>query len=237
MMILSALLVVAGYLGVQFGGPVWVAAATCSVPLLLYLLHDVGAVAWRDDFQREVAMRSGMHALVAVGLICAMVLATNNTTELVAREGGPGYGMTMMAALTLRIAAIIWGLSWLVQYWGGRIGAIRILWVLLGISFIETAGTTMLRVHGNTAGGMTFFARLWFYPLIALAIVGCRRWPRAGGVVLCVFLIGKTWFVAHSMAAVGLMEDTLVQTSMIAMTLPLLVPALTLLSARRVGEA
>jgi hypothetical protein len=33
------------------------------------------------------------------------------------------------------------------------------------------------------------------------------------------------------------MEDTLVQTSMIAMTLPLLVPALTLLSARRAGEA
>jgi len=235
MMILSALLVVVGYLGMQFGGPVWVAAATCGVPLLLYLLHDLGVIAWRDDFQREVAMRSGMHALVAVGLVCAMVVATNNTTELVAREE-PGYGLTMMAALTLRIAAIIWGLSWIVQYWGGHVGAIRILWVLLGISFIETAGTTMLRVHGTEAGGMLFFARLWFYPLLALAIVGCRRWPRVGGAALCVYLIGKTWFVAHSFAAVGLMEDTLVQASMIAMTLPLMVPALTLLSARRAGE-
>jgi len=236
MMILSALLVVVGFLGVRFGGPIWLAAAACGVPLVLYLLHDMGVIAWKDDFQREVAMRSGMHALVAVGLVCAMVLATNNTTELSAREGGLGRGLEVMAGTTLRIAAIIWGLSWLVQYWGGHVGAIRILWVLLGINVIETAGT-LLYVQGDAASGITWLARFWFYPFLALAIVGCRRWHRVGGVVLCVFLVGKTWFIAHGLAGIGLMEDTWVQMGMITMTLPLMVPALALVSARRADEA
>lgn len=236
MMILSALLVVVGFFGVKFGGPTWLAAAACGVPLLLYLLHDMGVIAWKDDFQREVAMRSGMHALVAIGLVCAMVLATDDTTAVAARSGDARHDMVAMAGMTLQIAAIIWGMSWLVQYWGGHVGAIRILWVLLGISIIDTAGT-LLRVYGSAAINPTYLTQFWFYPIAVLVIFGCRRWHRVGGVVLCAYLIGRTWFVTHALAGVGLMEDTLVQTNMIAVTLPLMVPALTLLSARRTREA
>lgn len=236
MMILSALLVVVGFFGVKFGGSVWLAAAACGVPLLLYLLHDMGVIAWRDDFQREVAMRSGMHALVAIGLVCALVLATSHTTTAAARDRGPGQEMAAMAGMTLQIAAITWGMSWLVQYWGGHVGAIRILWVLLGISVIDTAGT-LFRVHGTASIGWVYLGRFGVYPIAALLIIGCRRWPRVGGGVLCAYLIGKTWIVTRAMAEVGLMQDTLVQTYMVAMTLPLIVPVLTLLSARRTRAA
>lgn len=237
MMILSALLVVVGFFGVKFGGPVWVAAAACGVPLVLYLLHDMGVIAWRDDFQREVAMRSGMHALVAVGLVCAMVLVTDNAGAVAVRSGDARHDMVAMAGMTLQIAAIIWGMSWLVQYWGGHVGAIRILWVLLGINIIDTAGT-LLYVHWTPANGwIGYFAKFSFYPIAALVIIGCRRWHRVGGAVLCVYLIARTWIVTRGMVEIGLMEDPLVRTNMIVMMLPLIVPALTLLSARHAREA
>lgn len=231
MMILSALLVVLGYFGVRFGGPAWLAAALCGVPLVLYLLHDLGVLAWRDDFQREVALRSGMHALIVVGLVSAWVTATANVWELAARDSSPGDGMTWQAAMTLRIAVIAWGTSWLIQYWGGQAGSIRILWVLLGLSFVDKL-VTAFRVHEAPADVATLIARFGWYPLAALGIIGCRRWPRGGGAALGIGLLAWAWFASHVLAGSGLLGDTSFQLDAIAKSMPLLVPALALLSTR-----
>jgi hypothetical protein len=170
-------------LGVRFGGPAWLSAASCGAILLVYLLHDLGVLTWRDDFQREVALRSGMHALVIVGLVSAWVVATANVWDIAARESGPGDGMAWQAALTLRIATIAWGISWLIQYWGGWAGSIRILWALLCLSFVDNLAS-VLRMHEASTGLAALITRFGWFPLAALGIYGCRRWPRSGGAAL-----------------------------------------------------
>ncbi|MBM4131359.1 hypothetical protein FJ250_10105 [bacterium] len=229
------MMILSGCFGVRIGGPVWPAAAVSAVLLLLYLLHDLGILNWKDDFRREVAMRSGLHALVAVGLVSAFIVATNNVAELLSRAPNRGGDAVYTAATTLRIAAIAWGMSWLIQFWGGRAGAIRILWLLLGISFLDTA-VTLVRVQGTAVGAMSVFAKFAWYPLAALAIIGCRRWPRVGGAVLGLAVVGVTWYLARGMAGVGILEDTSIQIYMLGRAMLLWIPALALLSARRIRE-
>lgn len=65
-------------------------------------------------------------------------------------------------------------MSWLIQYWGGHAGAIRILWLLLGVSILDTA-VTLVRVQGTAAGAMTIFGKFVWYPLAALALLSARR--------------------------------------------------------------
>jgi hypothetical protein len=48
------------------------------------LLRELGLARWRDDFQREAVMRSGMHALVAVGALL--------TLSAILEGGGTDFG-------------------------------------------------------------------------------------------------------------------------------------------------
>lgn len=126
-------------------------------------------------------------------------------------------------------------MSWLIQYWGGRAGAIRILWLLLGVSFLDTA-VTLVRVQGTAAGAMAIFVKFGWYPLAALAIIGCRRWPRMDGAMLGLGVVAATWWLAHGMARVGILEDTSIQIYMLEHAMLLWIPALAPLSATRIRE-
>jgi hypothetical protein len=231
MTMLSVLVLAVGYCAMRIG-PLWLAAAVGGAFMLAYLLHDLGILAWRDDFQREVAMRAGVHALIAVGLVSAFLLATYGAGENLSRDPDLADRAIPTAALILRVAIIAWGMSWLLQYWGGRTGAVRILWILLGVSFLDTIASTV-RARPTDPMGLATLVRFSWYPLGILALLGCRRWPRIGGAVLGLFVVGASWFLARGMSGVGLLEDSFMQLYVVEKAVLLWVPAMSLVSARR----
>ena len=180
MTVVSLILVLAGFLGSSFGGPDWLVLLVFLGLFGPFLLRELRVLRWRDDFQREAVMRSGMHALVAVGVLLTVVVILQGA-------GGPALDApdrpdAYPAGVSLLLLAITWGLSWLLQFWGVRTGAFRILlWTLATTTTATITALIYLAAigqpqswHGIWTGGLQLVVG-WTLVLL------CRRWPRATG--------------------------------------------------------
>lgn len=152
-------------------------------------LRELGILRDADEYTLGVMRRAGFHAALAVAAMLALdyglALAGLYPAE-------PLSDATVLGAETLRKAAVwVFLLSYLIQYWGARGGAVR---VLLGVAVMSLAPlVAFLRPDLQEsmrplAGTMVVVTVANAVVLAGLALV-VRRWPRAGGgllVVACV---------------------------------------------------
>lgn len=114
-----------------------------------WLLREARVFAWRDDFQREVHLRAGMHALLAVGLIVTAVMVTQGAGGSGSADLGWDLRDRMSASTVLVIMATTWICSRVMQFWGPLTGARRFLVFMAAAGLFGLAHTLWTRhVHG-----------------------------------------------------------------------------------------
>jgi len=226
MTVVSLILVVAGFLGSSFGGPDWLIVLAFLGLFAPFLLRELGVMRWRDDFQREAVMRSGMHALAAVGVLLTVIVILQGTggTALNAIERADDYP----AGVIFLLMAITWGLSWLLQFWGARTGAFRILlWTLA----TTTTATIAALIYVAAIGQPQSWHGIWTAGLqlvIGWALVLlCRRWPRVTGVLVLATVAWMVWTLRTTLAGHPAMI-----LALIIVGLPFLVPGVALIFSR-----
>jgi hypothetical protein len=196
-----------------------------------FLLREAGVMRWRDDFQREAVMRSGMHALVAVGVLL--------TASAILEGGGTDFGQQpsgewgrIPAGIVLIVLGITWGLSWLLQFWGVRTGAFRILlWTVATYTVIHAGlliqalalGRGLPWSAGYTASSLLQLLGGW------LVVFTSRRWPRATGILLFGIV---AWQLREIPTALEVAGYQVAVIGIGLLTLPFLVPAIALLLSK-----
>jgi hypothetical protein len=103
----------------------------------------------------------------------------------------PGSSQDYPDAFPLSVAFLVlattWGLSWLLQFWGPRVGAARILLLSVGtytaiLAFAITA--QLVQGHHVDLAARTHILEWAHIAMIWVTVWTCRRWPRATGVAL-----------------------------------------------------
>ncbi len=150
-----------------------------------YLLRELGFLPWCDEFQREIFMRSGMHALLGVGILVTAIMAIEGVGGRTDLEGNWLMKDSMTASTVLLVLAVIWILSRLLQYWGTLIGSRRFLIGYFSISFVGIS-IVFVSVLGH---GIGFSFSKWFLAFaqigwIGILALGVYRWPRIVGFLL-----------------------------------------------------
>ncbi len=232
MSLVSLVLVVAGFLGSTLGGPHGLIALSFLGLFGPFVARELGWLRWRDDFQREAVMRSGMHALIAVGLLATIVVALRGAGGSDGRGDVPGTNLRddFPMLVVFLLMAITWGVSWLLQFWGTRTGAFRILVlaqatatvVLLVTLGVQAARGAVMSGRGLASAGVQLGV-VWV--LVAL----CRRWPRAAGALLIAVVASNAWSVRTIPATFGLPGAVLLAS---LVCVPFVVPAVALLASR-----
>jgi len=127
----------------SFLGPDWLIAFTGIGLFGPLLLRETGALRWRDEFQRETTIRACMHALMAVGILATVTMATQGYGGLHERMDSIG------ASTVLWVLGLTWGLSKVLQHWGAPDGAFRLL---LGYTAVLLLiATTRIVLFGTVA--------------------------------------------------------------------------------------
>lgn len=136
------------------------------------LLRELGWLKDKDEFQLQAARRAGYHAFLAAGLISFLWIAFIRSGPRHLKN--PEELATFFAALLW----FTWMLSSLVNYWGARKTAFRVLllyggaWLLFNILDHLTSPVALFMQCLLT---VPFFACAWL----------SRRWPRlTGGLLL-----------------------------------------------------
>lgn len=230
MTILSLILVVGGFLGSTLGGPNGLIVLAFLGLFGPFLLRELGILRWRDDFQREAVMRSGMHALVAVGVLLTAVVSVQGAGGSYSAEEKIRYADAFPLGVVFALLAVTWGLSWLLQFWGVRTGAFRILlWTMATVTAVGLSTNVYLALsgrpmswHGIWTGGVQV---LIGWALVLLS----RRWPRITALLLIGIVGWMVWTTGAMLAHQGHPSVVLV-ISLVG--LPFLVPAIALLASR-----
>jgi hypothetical protein len=137
------------------------------------ILREMGVLKDKDERALRAAQRAGYHAFLATGLLGFVLVAFLRTGERELRNPGE------LATLLLAVLWFVWLLSSLLNYWGARKAATR---MLLGF------GAGWLVFSQADAGGKPLdmlMASLPSLPFFALAWLA-QRWPKPAGVLMIV---------------------------------------------------
>jgi hypothetical protein len=139
------------------------------------VLRELGWLRDQDEFQRQAAHRAGYHAFLVAGLAGFVLVAYFRSAERDVRDAQE------LAMFFLAVLWFTWFLSSLLEYWGPRKTAARVL-MAFGAAWLAF---TILSNVGNEWTGWT---ALLLHPLLTLPFFALawlsRRWPRAAGVLL-----------------------------------------------------
>ncbi len=194
-------------------------AAGCFGP---GVLREVGMLADKDEFQQQADHRAGYHAFLATGILGFALAAF-------VRSGNRSVADTTDVP-TLLLAALwfTWLLSSLVNYWGARVAAARILRVF---------GTLWLvfAILSNLGAEWTGWAALLLHPLLAAPFFALAwtagKWPRVtGGLLLAAAVLFFQFFGMFRTSNLGLMTQGV---TFILFVGPLLASGIALLFERR----
>jgi hypothetical protein len=153
------------------------------VPLAVFapsLLREVGLLGDDDEYARAVAYRAGFHALLVSALLVFGTFAAG-------RPGGLELDSDLLTGETLRkVLLLTFVVSYLLQYWGARGGAFRILLGLATLFLVAAARIVPGLGEDAPVAGLALAA-------VVAACVGlafaARRWPRTVGAVLLLLCI------------------------------------------------
>jgi hypothetical protein len=137
------------------------------------ILREMGVLKDKDERALRAAQRAGYHAFLATGLFGFVLVAFLRAGERELRNPGE------LATLLLAVLWFVWLLSSLLNYWGARKAATR---MLLGF------GAGWLVFSQADAGGKPLdmlMASLPSLPFFALAWLA-QRWPKPAGVLMIV---------------------------------------------------
>ncbi|MBT7311838.1 hypothetical protein HN843_08745 [bacterium] len=176
------------------------------VPVAVFLpsiLRELGLLNDGDEFTRRVMHRAGFHTLLVVALLVFAIWSFKWLSH------------DMLTGETLRkIIMYPFVVSYILQYWGARDGAFRIL---LGIALWATLPifpylTSLYEVPGGQTG--VVFGSLLGSSVVIIALAYLvRRWPRAGGVLLLAM------FVASIAGSLRVTEATMARVAVPSMIL------------------
>jgi hypothetical protein len=144
------------------------------------LLREIGALHDADEWTTRVMYRAGFHAALTAVLL--LVLGGLAPLLHVQVPQGGFEAQDAFGGETLR-RAIVWVflISYLLQYWGARTGAFR---VLLGVAVLNVAPIlAFLRRGGDMTTALVGSALAAAAVFLTLAFV-VRRFPKAGGRLL-----------------------------------------------------
>ena len=209
---------------------IWVFGAGFFGPTLL---RELGLMRWEEEFQREVALRAALHAMLAVGLLSTAVMAINGfggtyNDEMKAFEDA------MPASTVLILLALVWSLSRLIQYWGVRKAAFRI-WCGVGLVWLGVvliALMTLEPIREGMGPRRLLEMCLFWAPLLVLAWLA-PRWPRWVGAAGLAYLGWILFGADMAQAFAGTMPWEM-RLDMVLLTLaPVGAPAVALLASRK----
>lgn len=163
------------------------------VPIAVFLpsvLREANLIPESDEFTIRVMHRAGFHALLATATLAF-------TCYAFARPIDPPLSPQLLTGETLRKAIMYpFVVSYLLQYWGAREGAFRLL-CGMALWTATTLVPMVARPEGFAPGltGITTVIALSLV-LVAVAFIS-RRWPRVGGGLL---LIGVVAIIGNALS-------------------------------------
>ena len=159
------------------------------------LLRELGLLRDADDYTRQAMYRAGFHALL---LVVALLIANRILAFYASRLPAPFgvHGLYFTLEFLIQIALVVYAVSYVLQYWGPRVGAARVL--IGGCLFAVVSSVGALISMRDQVQGTDVIMNLVAFFGIALAVailawITLRR-PRLGGgilLVLTVLILGK----------------------------------------------
>jgi len=162
------------------------------------VLREAGLLHDGDEWTVRIMHRAGFHAL----LVTALMIFLGYLAPSLGWHAPPGNLTTgpdaVFAGETLR-KAVVWVflISYLLQYWGARLGSFRILLGVAVMNLSPIVGFARMP-EGNTASGATFilFALGAAALFVGLAFLA-RHFPRPGGWVLLLLCLAACTFMGY----------------------------------------
>jgi hypothetical protein len=141
------------------------------------ILREMGWLCDKDEFQRQAGYRAGYHAFLTAGLVCFCLMAFLRSEERMVKDPEE------FATLFLAILWFTWFLSSLLDYWGPKKTAARILCAFGSVWLVFT-------IVSNLGPEWTGWTALLLHPLLTLPFFALawlsHRWPRTTGALLLV---------------------------------------------------
>ena len=219
---IAGTMVGAGLLLAIFGAGWWFLALAGAGTVGPGLLRELGWLRDQDEFQRRAAHRAGYHAFLVTLLVAFVAIAYTRSghRHLQAAEE--------LSVLYLSLLWFTWLFSSLVNYWGGRRTAFRVLLIFgsaIGLfnvaSNLGNPAAMTMQLLGTT---LPFFLFAWM----------SRRWPSLAGVLMVAAAAAAGWYYFAHLPRPALV----VKAGTAVMILgPLLASGFALLSRRREDEA
>jgi hypothetical protein len=186
--VLAAVLVAAGVLLWMFvsRGLLIVAALGAFGPSLL---RELGWLRDHDEFQQQAARRAGHHAYIAGGIAAMLVLSGGEWWNAAFGESSEWIRFVLVVLWLTRMSGT------LLTYWGARTTTARVLrtfgsfWAVFVLA--ELVGEFTAGRGSGGAGSLLLGSAvglLVIAPFFGLAWTA-RRWPRATGLALMVFVV------------------------------------------------
>jgi hypothetical protein len=171
------------------------------------LLRELGWLKDDDDFTRRIAHRAGFHALaVTVALLAVNRLLMRMGSDLPPAFAGDGLYFPLEN--TIQTGLGVFAISYVLQYWGSRLGAVRVLVGVAVLIVLTGLSNLLISLRFDHASDPAF---LLLVVAIAAAIVGLAwltaRRPRIGGAVLLVLLFCALVGLGREIAGLGTMPD------------------------------
>lgn len=162
------------------------------------VLREAGLLHDGDEWTVRIMHRAGFHALLVTALMIFLGYLAP-TLGWHAPEGRLTTGPdALFAGETLRKAVVwVFFISYLIQYWGARLGSFRILLGVAVMNLSPIVGFARMP-EGNTASSTIFIlgalgAAALFVGLAFLA----RHFPRPGGWVLILLCLAACTFMGY----------------------------------------
>jgi hypothetical protein len=151
------------------------------------LLRELGLLRDADDYTRLAMYRAGFHALL---LVVVLLIANRILAYYASRLPEPFgiHGLYFTLEFLIQIALVVYAVSYVLQYWGARVGAARVL--IGGCVFAIVSSAGALFSMRDQIQGLDYLVNFTAFIVIALAVavlagITLRR-PRLGGGILLV---------------------------------------------------
>ena len=190
------------------------------------VLRQLGLIDDLDEFQKEAAMKSGLRAYLAGGILLIVTVIQQGWARLdVGRELIPAFPV-------VTVMLVVYYASYCLSFWDARKAVSRVLLAfgLLWLAFVvlSHAGEPMsLLMEGLVVPG----------PMLIAAVL-CRWWPRVVGVLLLAASVWSIYF--FHLLPLGETDPSKVHQSALLLTLiplPLAVSGMALVTATPDSEA
>jgi hypothetical protein len=175
-------MVTAGILLAIFGAGWWFLVLAAAGTVGPGFLRELGWLQDQDEFQRRAAHTAGYHAFLVTLFVAFVTIAYTRSghRHLQAAEE--------LSVLYLSLLWFTWLFSSLVNYWGARRTAFRVL-------LIFGSAVGLFTVASNLADPVAMAMQLLgttlpFFLFAALSL----RWPRAAGALMVAASAGAGWY-------------------------------------------